>query len=76
MATIALCFLLMNIKEKQKMKGTKKTIKTMKAEKIMRTIDQLSIARSIAEKTGFKISDVLAVIEEEQKMTMEYVKMG
>ena len=58
------------------MKGTKKTTKTMKAEKIMRTIDQLSIARAIAEKTGFKISDVLAVIEEEQKMTKEYVKMG
>ena len=58
------------------MKGTKKTTKTMKAEKIMRTIDQLSIARAIAEKTGFKISDVFAVIEEEQKMTMEYVKMG
>jgi hypothetical protein len=52
------------------MKGTKKTTKTMKAEKVLRTIDQLSIARAIAEKTGFKISDVLAVIEEEQKMTM------
>lgn len=60
----------------EKMKGTKKNTKTMKTEKVLRTIDQLSIARSIAEKMGFKISDVLAVIEEEQKMTMEYVKMG
>ena len=58
------------------MKGTKKTSKPMKAAKVNRTIDQLSIARNIADKTGFKISDILAVIEEEQKMTMEYVKMG
>ena len=61
------------------MKGTKKTAKTaktLKTAKTIRTIDQLSIARNIAEKMGFKISDVLAVIEEEQKMTMEYAKMG
>lgn len=57
------------------MKGTNKTKETV-ATKTIRTIDQMSIARSIAEKFGLKISDVVAVIEEEQKMTMEYAKMG
>ena len=28
------------------------------------------------EKLGYKISDILAVVEEEQKLTMEYAKMG
>ena len=41
-----------------------------------RTIDQMSFARLIAQKFGYKISDVIAVIEAEQKLTMEYVKMG
>lgn len=42
----------------------------------IRTIDQMSFARQIAQKYGFKISDVLTIIEAEQKLTMEYVKMG
>ena len=42
----------------------------------MKTIDQMTVARQIAEKFGFKLSDILAVIEEEQKLTMEYAKMG
>jgi hypothetical protein len=42
----------------------------------MRTIDQPTIARAIANKFNFKISDVIALIEEEQKMTMEYAKLG
>ena len=47
-----------------------------KTKRIVRTIDQLSIARQIAEKHGYKITDILTVIEEEQKLTMEYAKMG
>lgn len=42
----------------------------------VRTIDQMSFARQIAQKFGFKISDVISVIEMEQKLTMEYAKMG
>ena len=42
----------------------------------VRTIDQMSTARQIAQKLGLRLTDVMSVIEEEQKMTMEYVKMG
>ena len=58
-------------------KATKKEAgKSLKAKNLVRTIDQMSIARQISEKLGYKISDILAVVEEEQKLTMEYVKMG
>lgn len=50
--------------------------KTLKAPNTKKTIDQMTVARQIAEKFGFKLSDILAVIEEEQKLTMEYAKMG
>ena len=36
----------------------------------------MSIARLIAQKFEFKITDVLTIIEEEKKLTMEYAKMG
>lgn len=42
----------------------------------VRTIDQLSIARIIAQKFEMKLSDVVSIIEEEQKLTMEYARMG
>ena len=42
----------------------------------LRSIDQMSFARMIAQKFGLKISEVIAVVEEEQKLTMEYVRMG
>ena len=54
----------------------KETGKPLKAKKLVRTIDQMSIAKQISEKLGYKISDIRAVIEEEQKLTMEYAKMG
>ena len=58
-------------------KATKKEAgKSLKAKNVVRTIDQMSIARQISEKLGYKISDILAVVEEEQKLTMEYAKMG
>ena len=58
------------------MKETK-TRSTNKSEKVNpRTIDQLSFARTIAQKFNLKISEVLQIIEEEQKLTMEYVKLG
>lgn len=41
-----------------------------------RTIDQLSMARMIAQKYSINVSDVTTIIEAEQKLTMEYVKMG
>ena len=58
-------------------KTTKKeTGKSLKSKNLMKTIDQMSIARQISEKFGFKLSDIIAVIEEEQKLTMEYAKLG
>lgn len=50
--------------------------RTLREKNHRKTIDQLTIARQIADKFGFKLSDVMAVIEEEQKVTMEYVKGG
>ncbi len=57
-------------------KKTNKTAKTAKTVKPMRTIDQLTIARAIAEKLNFKVSDVIAIIEEEQKQTIFHVRAG
>ena len=55
----------------------KATITQEKTEKsTQKTIDQLSFARQIAQKFGLRLTDVISVIEEEQKLTMEYVKMG
>ena len=54
-------------------KGIAKTTKTKVP---VRTIDQMSIARLIAQKYNLKMSDVVSIIEEEQKLTMEYVRMG
>ena len=60
-----------------KKQGTKKEEgKSLKSKNTVKTIDQMTVARQIAEKFGFKLSDILAVIEEEQKLTMEYAKMG
>ena len=60
-----------------KKQGTKKDEgKSLKSKNTVKTIDQMTVARQIAEKFGFKLSDILAVIEEEQKLTMEYAKMG
>ena len=50
--------------------------KTLKVENHQKTIDQMSIARLIADKFGYKLYDIISVIEEEQKLTMEYAKMG
>ena len=54
----------------------KTTTKKKEETKIVRTIDQLSLGRIIAQKYDLKITDVMSVIEEEQKSTMEYVRMG
>ena len=54
-------------------KGPEKTPKTKAP---VRTIDQMSIARLIAQKYNMKLSDVTSIIEEEQKLTMEYARMG
>lgn len=62
--------------QKKKAPKNSKTGKANISVKTMRTIDQLTIARAIANKFNFKISDVIAIIEEEQKMTMEYAKLG
>ena len=67
-----------------KKQGTKKETtttptqagKTLKVENHQKTIDQMSIARLIADKFGYKLYDIISVIEEEQKLTMEYAKMG
>ena len=42
----------------------------------VKTIDQMTFARLISQRLDLKLTDVINVIEEEQKMTMEYVKMG
>ena len=56
-------------------KKSEKTSKTASSKKV-KTIDQLSFARIIAQRLDMKISDVISVVEAEQKLTMEYVKMG
>ena len=67
----------MNIKEEFNMtKNTAKTKKTTQPKPTVRTIDQLSFARTIAQKYNLKITEVMQIIEEEQKLTMEYVKLG
>ena len=49
-----------------KKQGTKKEEgKSLKSKNTVKTIDQMTVARQIAEKFGFKLSDILAVIEEE-----------
>ena len=53
-----------------------KTTTKKSVTKLIRTIDQLSLGRMIAQKYGLKITDVMSVIEEEQKLTMEHVRMG
>lgn len=44
--------------------------------KATKTIDQLSFARMIAQKFNLKLSDVTKVIEEEQRLTIEYVRLN
>lgn len=48
--------------------------KTKKNE--IKTVDQLSIAKIIADKTGLTIAEVTEVIELEQKLTMNFIKRG
>lgn len=58
-------------------KTEKKTTKTTPAKKLtVKTIDQMTIARLISQRLNVKLTDAISVIEEEQKLTMEYVKMG
>ena len=55
-----------------KKQGTKKDEgKSLKSKNTVKTIDQMTVARQIAEKFGFKLSDILAVIEEERTFTMQ-----
>ncbi len=42
----------------------------------VKTIDQMTFARLISQRLNLKLTDVISIIEEEQKLTMEYVKMG
>ena len=58
-------------------KTEKKNTKTTTEKKLaVKTIDQMTIARLIAGQLNLKLSDVISVIESEQKLTMEYVRMG
>ena len=57
-----------------KTKSTKSS--TDKKGKSVKTIDQLTFARIIAQKHNMRMTDVVSIIEAEQKLTMEYVKMG
>ena len=41
-----------------------------------RTIDQLSMARMIAQKYSINVSDVTAIIVADQKLTMGFGKLG
>ena len=62
----------MEKKDKSKTKSVDGNVKSTTP----RTIDQMTFARLIAQKQGYKISDVVSIIEAEQKLTMEYAKMG
>ena len=61
-----------SIEMANKQNTTKQTTNTT----AVRTVDQLTFGRLIAQKYHFKLSDVMAIIEEEQKLTMEFVRMG
>lgn len=61
---------------KKEQTKAKKEEQVKKVAPKIRTIDQLSIARIIAQKYDMKLSDVVSIIEEEQKLTMEYARMG
>lgn len=41
-----------------------------------RTIDQKSLAKVVAARMGREPEEILAIIEEEQRMTMSYVRRG
>ncbi len=60
------------------MKKETTTTKTPpKAERpIAKTVDQMTFARMISNKFELRLMDVMNVIEEEQKLTMEYARMG
>ena len=60
--------------EKVQPKEKKEVVKSKK-EKI-RTVDQMTIARLISNKTGLTITEIQEVIELEQKFTMDYIKRG
>ncbi|MFI3166800.1 MAG: HU family DNA-binding protein [Bacillota bacterium] len=42
----------------------------------VKSVEQMVFARIIAQKLGMRIADVVQVIEEEQKLTMNYVRQG
>ena len=48
----------------------KEKIKSKKS----KSVDQVTIARLVANKTGFTLSEVQEIIELEQKYTMDYIK--
>ena len=41
-----------------------------------KSVDQKTISKEVAQRLGMNVSDVVAVIEQEQKQTMAYVKRG
>lgn len=54
----------------------KETTQKTTEPKTVKTIDQQSFARIIAQKLNVKISEVIKVIDEEQRLTIDYVRMG
>lgn len=60
--------------QQPKPKEKKEPVKP-KVEKI-RTVDQMTIARLISNKTGLTITEIQEIIELEQKFTMDYIKRG
>ncbi len=66
----------METKNETKAAKTKRKAKAQSKPVKVRTIDQLSIARIIAQKFDIKLSNIVSIIEEEQKLTMEYARMG
>ena len=52
----------------------KETVKNKKDK--IRTVDQMTIARLISNKTGLTITEIQEIIELEQKYTMDYIKRG
>jgi len=48
----------------------------MKKENRNKTVDQLTVAKMIADKYNINLSSVITIIEEEQKITMEFVRSG
>ena len=64
------------IKKQEVVKETVETRQKPGKKPVAKSVDQLTIAKLVAARTGMTLSEVQDIIELEQKLTMEYVRNG